>query len=301
MRKDRPTYLAEEVKDLDDPAFDTFMEKVTGGERKSRPEDSYVHIEELEEAVDKVRKERGQFKGFSTGYKVLDDKMGGLEKGSVVLIGGKTSNGKSALATNIAAKVCDKDGPDVPLLYISLEMTQEQMLDRLDNITDPKRLNMMFQKSYGISYKDLEPLILKAKMEREIEVVVLDYLQYLGRGMNLDEVARMSKTIKALALKYDICMMVIVSLRKGNTTKNEKWTDISTDDLMGTSAISYDADTIVLASRKSPEDQFVDNRIYVKILKTRNTYLNFNENLVELEWERTKIKELDAKMWLLNQ
>ena len=83
--KDRPTRLADQVNELEDPAFDTFMEKVTGGDRKSRPEDSYVHIDELGEAVDKVRKERGQFKGFSTGYKVLDDKMGGLEKGSVVL------------------------------------------------------------------------------------------------------------------------------------------------------------------------------------------------------------------------
>ena len=287
--KDRPTRLADQVNELEDPAFDTFMEKVTGGDRKSRPEDSYVHIDELGEAVDKVRKERGQFKGFSTGYKVLDDKMGGLEKGSVVLIGGKTSNGKSALATNIAAKVCDKDGPNVPLLYISLEMTQEQMLDRLDNITDPKRLNMMFQKSYGISYKDLEPLILKAKMEREIEVVVLDYLQYLGRGMNLDEVARMSKTIKALALKYDICMMVIVSLRKGDT--KTVWTDIGVDELMGTAAIGYDADTIVLASRKDTNDEFRPDQIYVRVLKTRNLKLDYNDRDVPLDWNDTKITE----------
>lgn len=287
-------YLVEKLQDLDDEAFVDVVGKIT--ERSAKTEikrnDDIIHVRDLGNELAEVLSERGRLKGFSTGYTTLDEKMGGLEPGSVILFGGETSNGKSALATNIAVNLGRKN---VSVLYISLEMTRKQMLDRLDYMTqgDALGVNMSFQKTFSLDYKDLEPLIKKAKNTAGIEVVVLDYLQYLGRGMSLDEVARMSKTVKALALTYNLAFMVIVSLRKaGQDAKSKrKWTDIEIEDLMGTAAIGYDADTAIVVSRKDTENEFQKDHIYVKVLKTRNTELNWNDRIVELDWERTRITE----------
>lgn len=286
-------WMIDRLSDLDD---DGLMElAVEVEDRVSMKEDlaksGIVHITELDDEIAEVRAMRGKFRGLSTGYSSLDNKMGGLEKGSVVLIGGETSNGKSALAANIAVNV-SKDS--APVLYISLEMTRKQMLDRLDAMTNGSlSIDFMFQQDFDMSYKDLEPLIANARQSGSVELVVLDYLQYLGRGMTEQEVAKMSKEVKRIALKYEICFMVIVSLRKaGADLKNKrKWFDIETEDLMGTAAIGYDADTVLVASRKDTDNEFQEDHLYVKVLKTRNGRLDYNDRIVELDWENTRITQ----------
>lgn len=284
--------IAKELNDLEDDVFTEVMDKATDrmAETYTPPKDGLVHVHDLRDTMEEVRRTKGQFKGFSTGYTQLDKKMGGLEKGSVILIGGETSQGKSAVATNIAVNVAKRTG----VLYISLEMTLNQMLERLDNITEnPNGINMMFQESYSLGYKDLEPLLEAAKKKKKVEVVVLDYLQYLGRGMTLDEVARMSKEIKSLALRYNVAFVVIVSLRKGGAEAKfrRKWKDIEIDDLMGTAAIGYDADVAMVVSKKDEDNEWQPDKIYIKVLKTRNTFLDFRDPIVELEWDKTKITE----------
>lgn len=289
----RTDWIKDRLGTLDDDALLDVAEAVTeqlAGKEEEKPKNGIVHLADLEEEIELVRAERGKFRGYHTGYSVLDEKMGGLEQGSVILIGGETSNGKSALATNIALNVSQKVGT----LYISLEMTRKQMLERLDYMTGGFKghYDLMFQQEFDLSYKDLEPLFLEATEKGEVKVVVLDYLQYLGRGMDEREVAKMSKTIKKLALKYNIAFIVIVSLRKGEAGKNKrKWYEIETEDLMGTAAIGYDADTIVIASRKDQDNEFDADGIYVKVLKTRNTALDYNDRIVRLKWDKTRIVE----------
>lgn len=289
----RTDWIKQRLGTLDDDALLDVAEAVTeqlAGKEEEKPKNGIVHLQYLDQEIEQVRAERGKFKGYHTGYTTLDDKMGGLEQGSVILIGGETSNGKSALATNIALNVSKTIGT----LYISLEMTRKQMLERLDHMTDGFKADydLMFQQEFDLSYKDLEPLFLEATEKGEVKVVVLDYLQYLGRGMDEREVAKMSKTIKKLALKYNIAFIVIVSLRKAEAGKNKrKWYEIETEDLMGTAAIGYDADTIVIASRKDESNEFDADGIYVKVLKTRNTALDYNDRIIRLKWDRTRITE----------
>lgn len=286
-------WIKDKIIGLDDEALFEVAETVTeaiAGKEEEKPKNGIIHLADLDAEIEEIRQERGKFKGYHTGYKMLDDKMGGLEQGSVILVGGETSNGKSALATNIALNVSQTVGT----LYISLEMTRKQMLDRLDYMTGGFKghYDLMFQQEFDLSYKDLEPLFLEATEKAEVKVVVLDYLQYLGRGMDEREVAKMSKTIKKLALKYNIAFIVIVSLRKAEAGKNKrKWYEIETEDLMGTAAIGYDADTIVIASRKNEDNEFDADSIFVKVLKTRNVALDYNDRIVRLKWDKTRITE----------
>lgn len=280
--------------------LDVATDTVAASKVDTAPKDGIVHIMDAASELAEVEAEKGKFLGLSTGYKILDQKMGGLEQGSVVLIGGETSNGKSMLSLNIALNVADSEkGTFANVLYLSLEMTRKQVWKRVAAITGKtpeqltSELDFSLQESFNIDYGDLEPLIKKATEKNGCELVVLDYLQYMGRGMTEKEVAKMSQVIKRLALKYKICFMVIVSLRKaGADVKNKrKWYDIEVEELMGTAALGYDADVVAITSRKNMDNVFVPDKFYVKVLKTRNTRLDFDDRIVELDWDAMKITE----------
>lgn len=279
--------------------LDVATDTVAQSKVDTAPKDGIIHIMDAANELAEVEAEKGKFLGLSTGYKILDKKMGGLEQGSVVLIGGETSNGKSMLSLNIALNVASSKGGFSNVLYLSLEMTRKQVWKRVASITGmtpeelTSELDFSLQESFNIDYGDLEPLIKKATEQNGCELVVLDYLQYMGRGMTEKEVAKMSQVIKRLALKYKICFMVIVSLRKaGADVKNKrKWYDIEVEELMGTAALGYDADVVAITSRKNMENVFIADKFYVKILKTRNTRLDFNDRIIELEWDNMKITE----------
>lgn len=254
------------------------------------PNDDIVHISELTEEIDKEYSSWGKAKGLMTGLPSLDEKLGGMGKGHVILIGGETSNGKSALAANIAVSVAKEN----PVLFITLEMAKAEIGARIKHINGGNidGLDMMFQTEHRLTYKDIKPLLKKAIEMGSIKLVLLDYLQYLGRGMTEKEVAIMSKEIKTLALEFNIPFLVIVSLRKSEGGRNKrKWTEIEIEDYMGTGSIGYDCDAAMIASRKDMDNNFNNDHLYVKMLKTRNAHLDYNDRYLEFDWSQTRITE----------
>lgn len=286
-------WLVNKITDLDDEAFAEVSGAIAEKEAtvvKQQPRDEIRHISELEKEIKAEHDSWGKIRGLRTGLIALDNKIGGMDKGHVILIGGETSNGKSALAANIAVNVAKSD----PVLFITLEMRTAEIGSRIMHINGGTidGLDMMFQAEHRLTYKDLKPLITKARDMGSIKMVVLDYLQYLGRGMKPEEVAIMSKEIKTLALEFDIPFIVIVSLRKGEGGKGKrKWTEIEIEDFMGTGSIGYDADTAMIASRKDNHNDFDESGLWVKILKTRNSKLDWNDRYVRFEWEATRITD----------
>lgn len=254
------------------------------------PNDDLVHISELTDEIDKEYQSWGKIKGLLTGLPSLDEKLGGMGKGHVILIGGETSNGKSALAANIAVNVAKNHG----VLFITLEMAKAEIGARIQHINGGSiaGLDMMFQTEHRLTYKDVKPLLKNAIERGSVELVLLDYLQYLGRGMTEKEVAIMSKEIKTLAMEFNIPFLVIVSLRKSEGGRNKrKWTEIEIEDYMGTGAIGYDCDAALIASRKDMDNNFDDSHLWVKILKTRNAKLDYNNRYIMFDWDQTRVSE----------
>lgn len=254
------------------------------------PKDDLVHISELEEQIKTEYKNWGKIKGLRTGLPSLDEKIGGMGKGHVILIGGETSNGKSALAANIAVNVAKENS----VLFITLEMMKAEIGARIMHINGGTLdgLDLIFQQEHRLTYRDIKPLMQKAVEMGSIKMVILDYLQYLGRGMTEKEVAIMSKEIKTLALEFKIPFIVIVSLRKSEGGRNaRKWTQIEIQDYMGTGAIGYDCDCAIIASRKNLDNQFDDDHLWVKILKTRNAEMDYNNRYIMFDWKQTRITE----------
>lgn len=253
-----------------------------------------MHIRELADEIDEAAKQWGRVGGISTGLPSLDARIGGLKEGDIIMIAGNPGGGKSALAGNIAVHVSKQHH----VLFISLEMLPHRIGARFKhynngNIDD---LNISFQRESTMDYRHLRPLFENAA-RLGMKLVVLDYFQYLGRGMELNEVAKMSVEMKKLAQEYKVPFIIILSLRKGGTQFKRKWTDVELEDLMGTSAIGYDADAVIVASRKDPDNEFDPEHQWLKIVKVRDMpedpdkYLRFG-------WDKTRVSELPDDDWI---
>ena len=287
------------LKSLQDLDTEQVEDIVIAGEQELSKRDpiergGLVHIQELAEQIDKAAKEWGVVGGISTGYPSLDMRIGGLRPGDIVMIAGNPGGGKSALAGNIAVNVAkDKH----PVLFLSLEMLPHRIGVRFKHYNNGEinNLDIMFQKESKIDYRHLEPLFKAAKAEG-MRLAVLDYFQYLGRGMQLDEVAKMSVEMKKLAQEFEVPFIIILSLRKGGTQFKRKWIDVELEDLMGTSAIGYDADAVIVASRRDPQNKFDPDHQWLKIVKVRD--MPENDEFVRLGWDRTRIFEVrDQPEW----
>jgi replicative DNA helicase len=218
---------------------------------------------------------------------MLDAAIGGLKQGQLILIAGKPKNGKTALAQNIAVNVAKNHN----VMFITLELLARETGVRVKHINGgklPEMGHFHVQAKHRIDYRHIKPMFEEAKA-KGVELVVLDYLQFLGRGMTNEEVAKMSKEIKTLALEYEMPFIVIVSLRKGDTKFKTKWTDIDLDDITGTAAIGYDADAILLASRRDPDGNKDPDHLYVKVVEIR--HMPDTTDIMAFTWDRTRITE----------
>lgn len=290
--------ILKQLKDLDPELLEDISigAETELANRETADKGAITHISELEEAIDEAAKTWGKVSGLSTGYPKLDAMLGGLRPGEITLIAGDPGNGKSALAQNIAVNVAKQTG----VLFITLEMLKTEAGSRMRfmNNGSIKDLDLMFQTEYQIDYRHLEALF-QSGIEVGVKLVILDYLQYLGRGMTNDEVAKMSKLMKSLALQYQVPFVIIVSLRKGEAGKfKRKWMDVELEDLMGTSAIGYDTDIAMVASRRNLENEFETDKFFVKVLKTRNMALDYNNRFLEFKWDKTRIEEIADYDWI---
>jgi len=258
---------------------------------KKKPTGEIIHISEIADEIDESYKKWGKFDGLSMGIDKMDRIVGGMRNGEVLLVGGDPNNGKSALAANVAVNV----SREKKVLFITLEMLAAAIGTRMRYINGGKLegMDMTFQAKKSINFNDLEPIFKEGVGKQGAAFVVIDYLQYLGRGMTNEEVAKMSQKIKNLAQAYEIPIMVVVSLRKDSKGggMKRKWTEIEMDDLMGAGAIAYDADVIMVVSRRDAELKFDNEKVFVRVIKIRSFPLDYDNNIAELKWDKTKITD----------
>lgn len=248
-----------------------------------------ISIKQLVPEIEKAHDTFGQFDGLSTGLELLDTVIGGLKNSEITLVAGQSNNGKSALAVNMAAYVASQ----VPTLFITLEMRPETLGARIKQAfpDDYQDFQLYFQKTFRLDYRTVEPLI-KNAYEKGCRAVFIDYLQYLGVGMKPDEVARISRMLSELCLQYNIPFVIVVSIRKQDSKGDRKWVQLALEDIMGTSAIGYDADNVILVSRRDPEDEYDENGIWVKHLKGRTMPVHYGQGqYLRFNWDKTAVSD----------
>lgn len=237
----------------------------------------FVQIRDLVKSgfdlLQKLYKQKTSITGVATGYHDLDQLTAGLQPGDLVILAGRPSMGKTALALNIA-EFAGGQGRGAGIF--SLEMTKEQLYNRLwasisrvdsrklrtgqvDAADFPKltegagRLSQypIFIDDTATTLTEIRAKARRLKIEKNIGLLVIDYLQLIdGNGENRQqEVSEISRSLKRLAKELDIPIIALSQLNRGLENRPDKRPIMA--DLRDSGGIEQDADVIMFVYREA--------------------------------------------------
>jgi len=265
----------------------------------NRSRGSFVHLKEVIkdsiEAIDKLYQKKAHVTGIATGFIDFDLKTAGLQPSDLIVVAGRPSMGKSALALSIAeyAGVVAK----IPLAMFSLEMSKEQLVQRMlcsharvdaNKVrtgylaaSDWPRLTaaagklseapIFIDDTPAISVMELRAKARRLKASHDIQLIILDYLQLMrGSGFTesrQQEISDISRSLKALARELNVPVLAISQLSRAVESRTDHRPQLS--DLRESGAIEQDADLVVLILREecyspSPENEGIAEIIIAK-------------------------------------
>ena len=234
----------------------------------------------------------GGTQAIPTGLEKLDNILGGgFKKGSLYVLAARPGVGKSALAIQMTYE-CAKRG--LRASYASLEMTASEcagrLLSNVSNVRKPtgkgllnlghkQKLEKQVQtmKAWPITFKDdnqatmqsIEAFIAKQRIEGELGLIVVDYLQLLsspGHDSRVQEVSHISRSLKAIAMEYEVPVLALSQLNRALESANR---NPMLSDLRESGSIEQDADCVLLLHRETEVDPISDD-IICNVAKNRN-------------------------------
>jgi len=238
----------------------------------------------LPEAVDRIdvlHQSEGAITGISTGYTEFDKLTAGLQPGDLVVIAGRPSMGKTALALNIAENAAI--GAKIPTAIYSMEMPAQQLafrmissLGRVDQThlrtgkfpdEDWSRINTAVQlmsdaplfidDSAALSPTEIRARARRLQREHGLGLIVVDYLQLMGvpgsKENRATEISEISRSLKALAKELSVPVIALSQLNRSVEQRTDKRPIMS--DLRESGAIEQDADMIVFIYRDEVYNQ----------------------------------------------
>lgn len=248
------------------------------------------NLSEAWDRLDTLHKNKGQLRGIPTGFKGLDNLLSGFQKSDLVILAGRPSMGKTALALDIARQSAIKHGTRIGIF--SLEMSADQLTDRMlasESRVDAWKLrtgklhaDKEFQSirdaldrlSGAPIYIDDQPgnnvlamrsVARRLKSEKGLDLVIVDYLQLMipaGRSRQSDslvqQVTEISRSLKTLARELQIPVMALSQLSRAVEQRGGK---PRLSDLRDSGSIEQDADVVMFVHREDrargtvPEDE----------------------------------------------
>ncbi len=225
--------------------------------------------------IEMAAKSSGRITGIATGFTDLDYKMAGLQRSDLVLIAARPSMGKTAFVLNLAEYIALHS--KVTTIVFSLEMSKEQLVNRLlamnsrvdsqnirtGDLKDSEWADLMesarnigesslvIDDTPGITISELRSKCRKLKLEKNLGVVIIDYLQLMnGNGKTesrQQEISEISRSLKALAREINCPVVALSQLSRAVEQRPDKRPMLS--DLRESGAIEQDADVVMFLYR----------------------------------------------------
>ncbi len=235
----------------------------------------------IEMASNAYKNEEG-IVGVPTGLRDLDDRLGGMHKSDLIIIAGRPSMGKTALATNIAfhsAKNIQEEGRKSCIAFFSLEMSSEQLSTRIlaeqsriksNDIRRGKISEEQFDKFIETSkniaelplFIDETPAITIAALSNRarrikringLDLIVIDYIQLMKgtsfKDGRVQEISEITQGLKALAKELSVPVLALSQLSRAVEQRDDKKPLLS--DLRESGSIEQDADVVMFVFRES--------------------------------------------------
>ena len=236
----------------------------------------------IEMAKNAYKNEEG-IVGVPTGLTDLDSRLGGLHKQDLIIIAGRPSMGKTALATNIAfhaAKNIEKKGSKSTVAFFSLEMSSEQLSTRI--LSEQSKIRSNDIRRGKVSEKEFEQFIETSKnifdlplyidetpaitisaisnRARRIkrlfglDLIVVDYIQLMTSGTRkyegrVQEISEITQSLKALAKELDVPVLALSQLSRAVEQRDNKKPQLA--DLRESGSIEQDADVVLFVYREA--------------------------------------------------
>lgn len=231
------------------------------------------------ERLDELHRDKSKIRGVPTGFKDLDGILAGFQKSDLIILAARPSMGKTALSLNFAHNISTKANESV--LYFSLEMSKEQLVDRLlsmesgvdawalrtGNLSDSdfeKIGQAMGSLSEAPIYIDDTPGItvseLRTKARREahkhpLGIIIVDYLQLMSGGSRfsgdsnrVQEVSEISRGLKGVARELNVPVIALSQLSRSVENRSPQIPQLA--DLRESGSIEQDADVVAFIYRE---------------------------------------------------
>ena len=291
---------------------------------KNKGDHEYTPIDKVVlEALDRIQaaaKNRGSVTGVPTGFIDLDNYLSGLQPSDFILVAARPSMGKTAFVLNVAENVAIKQG--ITTAIFSLEMSNVQLVNRmlsLESTVDADKLrkgrldssdwgklvegadsiaksHLIIDDTPGISIAVLRSKCRKYKMENDLGLVIIDYLQLMsGSGgsrsdSRQQEISDISRSLKALARELDVPVVTLSQLSRAVEQRPDHRPMLS--DLRESGAIEQDADVVMFLYRDDyyNKDTEIKGIAEIIIAKQRNGPIG----TVKMAWipEQTRFANL---------
>lgn len=272
--------------------------------------------------IEKASHNQGNVTGVATGFLDLDYKTAGMQPSDLILVAARPSMGKTAFVLNVAQYVAFRQ--DKTVAIFSLEMSKEQLVNRLfamESKVDSQHLrtgdlsdaewekliesagvigksNLIIDDTPGISIAELRSKCRKYKLEHNLEMIIIDYLQLMsGNGRSTDsrqqEISDISRSLKSLARELHVPVIALSQLSRAVEQRPDHRPMLS--DLRESGAIEQDADVVMFIYRDDYYNKDTEKKGIAEIIiaKQRNGPIG----TVELVWlpDFTKFANLDYR------
>lgn len=257
-------------------------------------------IKENLEIIEDIQNRKGLITGLPTGYVDLDRYIGGLHPSEFIIIASRPGMGKTALATNIALNLA-AGGEQIPILFFSLEMSKEQLVQRI--LCCEAKINSKKLREGILSDKEIAKLLLAAgqlekapifvddtpsltvfelrararrlKAKEDIKLIIIDYLQLMKGTRRTEnrqqEITEISASLKSLARELNVPVIAISQLSRATEQRENKKPHLS--DLRESGSIEQDADLVLFLYREdyyNKDDPDIQGISEIIIAKQRN-------------------------------
>lgn len=261
--------------------------------------------------IDKIEtaaKHKGTVTGIPTGFYDLDYKTSGFQPSDLILIAARPSMGKTAFVLNLAQHIAVKN--HVTTAIFSLEMSKDQLVNRIlsmeskvdsqllrtgnlsandwekliESAGEISKAPLIIDDTPGISISELRSKCRKMKLENNLGLVIIDYLQLMSGGKRSEsrqqEISEISRSLKALAREINAPVIALSQLSRACETRPDHRPMLS--DLRESGAIEQDADVVMFIYRDDYYNKDTDKKNISEIIiaKQRNGPIG----TVELVW-----------------
>lgn len=255
-----------------------------------------------------------------SGYKKLDEMLGGFKPGELIIIAARPSMGKTSFALNIVTNVALQQ--DKSIAIFSLEMGAESIVDRIiaevaqipmSKITKGdlnnddfskiwEAMTILWDKKIYIDDKSAANIpLLKSKLRRlkvekwELDLVIIDYLQLMhGTSFlwnRVQEISEISRWLKELARELEVPIIALSQLSRAVEQRIDKKPQLS--DLRESGAIEQDADSVIMLHREDYYDKDTDKKWSTDVCVRKNR--NWEVWEIELYFKASIMKFMDLK------